>query len=121
MASLAGVESAPVGTQRKIAGTDNWVDASVGDVLMEDDLIQNTQGNSYQVALYSRGMIQFRESVSVMLSNLNGTVKYQNTAGDWVQIQEDGSYTLQAVGVGAVGGGSVVCGKKGLIKPVPWP
>ena len=121
MANLAEFETTPAGTERRDSSGGTWVSASVGDKLEEGHESRNTQGNNYQVRLYSDAGIFFNSPTVVSLSNLTGMVKYKPSGGDWVLASAAAQFTIIAAGTGIGGGVSVVCSGQGAYRPKPWP
>ncbi len=120
MANLAEFETAPAGTERRNSPNDNWVAASLGDMLKDGNQSRNTQGQNYQVALYADAGIFFDSPATVSLINIHGEVKYKTPGGVWTMVTDAGQYTVVAVGTGPSGGGSVVCSLQGCYRPRPW-
>jgi hypothetical protein len=101
MANSAQFETAPAGTERRNSSSSNWAAASVGDKLEENHESRNTQGQNYQIRLYSNSSIQFAAPALASLINLQGVVKYRSSAeGAWVSVNDSGQYIVAAVGTG---------------------
>lgn len=121
MAYLSEFLTAPQGTQKKVAPSETWVDASVGDKLSDGDESRNIYHNDYQIRLYEDAGIEFDNVATVELSDLTGTVKYLNENGIWITATSAGQYAALVVGTAAGGGVSVTCSMKGNHKPKPIP
>jgi hypothetical protein len=121
MADVAILVAAPAGTQRKSTQGEYWVDASVNDILANDDEVRNTLGNAYTVRIYTGCSISFGELAQVELQGFSGTVKYMDSSSAWVTVTSNGNYSAMVVGADEGGGVSVVCARKGKIKSIPFP
>ena len=118
---LAEFRTAPNGTQRLDPSTSAWVGAQIGDTLDGGSESQNTLGTNYEVKLNAGAAVFYATAVSVVLTNIQDIVKYQDSSNNWIQVTSPGgTYTAKAVGALLPGGSvSVACGFLGAYRPVP--
>jgi len=120
MAYLAEFETAPAGTQYRTGSDAGWVDAQLGEKLGAGYQARNTQSNEYQVKLYSDAEMRFETAVAVSLSNITGTVRYEDSQGGWHAVSQAGDYDVQAVRTAPGGGVSIACSIPSNFRPPPF-
>ena len=120
MSNLAEFETAPSGTQYHISSDAQWQTASVGTTLDEGYESRNTQGNKYQVRLNADACVDYTSTTEVTLSNMTGVLKVKDPVQGWIEVSDEGDYTVNAVGTGANSGISVICSGSGAFRPRPW-
>ncbi len=121
MSDIAEIVSAPSGTQRRTDDQSQWVTASLGDKLQFGCQTRNTESNEYEVKLYSGACMDFGEAEEVEVSDIIGAALYMDGDGDWVAIEDEGTFSAQAVGTGPGGVVMVRCSIVGGYPPPPWP
>ena len=120
MSILAEFETAPSGTEYRIDSNSQWQTASIGTKLYEDYESRNTQSNDYQVKLYADACFDLNSTTDVDIDNITGIVKVKDPAHGWTVVEESGTYSANAVGVGASGSVSISCSGVGPYGPRPW-
>jgi len=120
MADLAEIKRASIGTEYRENETSSWHEASVGQILLNGYQTKNTEDDNYQVALFGDAEIAFGVLVDVSLSDISGTVKYKNSAGEWITADSECDVSATSVATEPGGGVYILCSGKGAYRPPVW-
>jgi len=120
MPDIAEITAPSTGAEKKNDEGSSWISAPAGTKLQFGNHVRIASGN-YTVRLYAGAVIDFGSVQTVTVSDNVGACLYCNADGNWVEINDDGNISCQAVGTGPGGGISITCGAEHAYPPPPWP
>ncbi len=97
MSALAEILTAPAGTQIRTSESASWETAKVGDKMYLGYQARNTQENKFKVQLFSDAQIKLDNPAPTYVYDISGDVYIKNANDEWIQIDEEGEYTIKAV------------------------
>ncbi|MBN2541995.1 hypothetical protein JXI42_03935 [bacterium] len=118
----AEITSAPKGTQYRTSSQGEWLTATVGTKLYDNNEVRNAESNDYGLKVYSEVEVNLPDSsTDITFGKIAGQAKYLDENKQWQDAESYQQYTSWGIHSGMSSTVPVsIKGNRGYVRRKPW-